>query len=278
MTAGQGRGCPVTGRWPRRPVAVIRTLAPVLRWKGPEPDYHARRSVAGQNVSSEKARQPVGKGALLAASSTQGNRLMKTRLKKIIWTVLLCVLVLSTILALFQWYYVSSVQQSLASIRRAMREQGFKTDLADFNFSAAAARRPRMAALMFFSSPQQLDSDGHQLDLLPAMSNDTATVIWKLNSLNNGTNIHQWSDLHAMLDTNRGKLDAACAVALSSPIRFGADASRGMDMFGRRSVLLLHLSQRLNLRAMLELHDGNPDVAWTNLLAPTRLVTACEAE
>ena len=201
---------------------------------------------------------------------------MKTRLKKIIWTVLLCVLVLSTILALFQWYYVSSVQQSLAGIRRAMREQGFKTDLADFNFSADAATRARAVALMVFHNPLPMDSDGHQFELLPAMSNDTATVIWRLNPLNNGTNILQWSDLHAMLDTNRGSLDAACHAALSGPIRCDADESRGTDISGSQSTSLLYLSRRLNLRTLLELHDGNPDAAWTNLLAATRLVTAWE--
>ena len=42
--------------------------------------------------------------------------------------------------------------------------------------------------------------------------------------------------------------------------------------------LLKNLTQTLNDRAVLALHDGNRDAAWTNLMAATRLVTAWNPE
>lgn len=219
---------------------------------------------------------------------------MNTSLKKVIWIILLSVLVLSTVLALLQRHRASRMQHVAADIRRAMREQGFKTDLADFNFTADAATRLRTEALSFGWSVPELSTNEDELELLPAVSNDTATVIWKQDSLKfwkkrrdwdpfswqlASNNLH-WSDLHAMLDTNRWLLDMACAAALAGPIRFDAEATNGTDMFRLQveELSLPSLSLALYRCAMLDLHDGNPDAAWTNLLAATRLVTASVPE
>lgn len=179
-------------------------------------------------------------------------------------------------------------RQTVADIRQAMRAQGFKTDLADFNLTNDAAMQARAAALDLVWSVPELATNQDELELLPAVSNDTATVIWKQDSLKFwkrqqywdpfslkiATNNLCWPDFHALLDRNRWMLDQACDAALSGPIRFDADATNGVEMFRFQEDALPSLAQALCRCAMLDLHDDHPDAAWTNLLAATRLVTA----
>lgn len=203
---------------------------------------------------------------------------MNTSVKKVIWMILLGVLVLSTSLTLFQSLLGSSQQLVIAAIRRAMREQGFKTDLADFNLTTDAATRARTAALLTFANGPGLDAGGDELELLPAVSNDTASILWKEDSLKAGSHRLDWSVLHTALDPNHGLLDVACDAALSGPIRFDTAANKNIVAVGMQSSLVLNLSQMLDLRILLELREDHPDAAWTNLLAATRLVTACVTE
>jgi uncharacterized protein YcgL (UPF0745 family) len=99
---------------------------------------------------TEKARQPFGKGASVEKQPTEGNRLMNTSLKKVICMVLLGIVVICTITALFQSRRGKSVQQEVADTRRALREQGFKMDLTDFNFHNGSEARARETALTSF--------------------------------------------------------------------------------------------------------------------------------
>ena len=65
---------------------------------------------------------------------------------------------------------------------------------------------------------------------------------------------------------------------LSGPIRFNLNASGGNGILLPHLAMLKNLTQTFDSRAMLALHDGNRDAAWTNLLASTRLVTVWEPE
>ena len=76
----------------------------------------------------------------------------------------------------------------------------------------------------------------------------------------------------------RAELDAACGSALSGPIRFNLNAGAGNGLLLPHLAGLKRLVQTLGLRAVLGLHDGNPEAAWTNLLAASRLVTAWDPE
>ena len=200
---------------------------------------------------------------------------MNIKLKKVVGIILVAIVVLGAISA---WILHGAAWQ-VAHLRRAMRAQGFKTDLADFNYTNDAATQARVAKLMGFKGwPELLNSENDEVVFLPAATNSAATVLWKLDSLKVGTNIIHWSVLHAILDPNLRALDSACDAALAGPIRFGRDASRGIQMFGLEPMCLQNLSELLDLRILLELHEGNPEAAWTNLLAATRLVTAYENE
>lgn len=191
---------------------------------------------------------------------------MKTKFKKTLWISLCCVVGLGIVTVLFHWQKGRNLREGLAEIRRTLRAQGFKTDVADFDVTTNYASRARSEALAISNSPLEPLLEMH-LDLLPVASDNTATVFWKQDSLNIARRISDWSDLQTLLEANRMAYEAACDAALAGPIRLAP---------GENGEILLHLSAALCSRTMLELHRGHPNAAWTNLISATRLATAWE--
>ena len=77
---------------------------------------------------------------------------MKDNPKKIIWIVLAALLGLAAISALIQSVFGNNLQRDAAKTRQSLRDQGFKTDLTDFDFTTDPAARSRESALTFSSS------------------------------------------------------------------------------------------------------------------------------
>jgi hypothetical protein len=190
-------------------------------------------------------------------------------------------------------------QEAVEETRRALRQQGFKTDLTEFNFSTSPELRARAAALTRgeFSRSSTRDSGygwsslarPDHSDLMAAVGTDAALVVWKQEKLLFYPNSypswpgHQpgqdlWPVLRTALNENRADLDTACEAASSGPIRFNLVASHGSAMLLPHLGALKSLMQMLGTRTVVELHDRQRDAAWTNLLASTRLVTAWDPE
>lgn len=177
----------------------------------------------------------------------------------------------------------------LAQTRQTLRQQGFKTDLSDFDFSTSPELRPREAALQAIG---RRSAGGPQLNfpvLMEAIGNDSAIVAWNRDLLKiqgavqgtvwpSGSDEITWEDFREQFSEQKATLDAACTAALSGPIRFNLNSSRGPDILLPHVGALRNLTEMLNCRTMLDLHDGNKDAAWTNVMAATRLVTAWEIE
>jgi hypothetical protein len=215
------------------------------------------------------------------------------------WMILVGLMALVAAGAAFLFFSRDGEQRALEETRRSLRQQGFKIDLAEFNFSTSPELRARAAALT------NADLNGaafrgadttrrtmfmqETLDLLPAVGANAALVVWKQAKLpaRSGPNPwlaqpqmeeDSWPALREIFDEDRAALDAACEAALSGPIHFDLVASRGAAMLLPHLARLRNLNQRLGNRVVLELHDGNKDAAWTNLLASTRLITAWNPE
>jgi len=192
-----------------------------------------------------------------------------------------------------------SEQRAVEATRRALRQQGFKTDLADFDFSTSPELRARAAALTRgeFSRGNTRDSGygwsslarPDHPDLMTAVGTDAALAVWKQEKLLFYPNSYPslpgyqpgqdlWQTLRETLNENQADLDLACGAALSGPIRFNLEASHGSVMLLPHLAALKNLTQVLGTRTVLELHDQSKDAAWTNLLASTRLVTAWDPE
>ena len=181
----------------------------------------------------------------------------------------------------------ASASKSLADTRRLLQQQGFKTDVADFNFSTTPELRAREAVLKAAFSNQ---IGGQFLDhpnLAEIVGNDAVIVVWREASPNiqrmsmpgiGDEGDLNWDAFRTALGTNQPRIDAACAAALSGPIRFDLDARGGNAIRLPHLALMKNLNQTLGSRAVLAIHDGDLQAAWTNLLAATRLVTAYEPE
>ena len=204
------------------------------------------------------------------------------------WTILAGLAVVGALCAFLLLRGDNSEQKALEETRRTLRQQGFKTDLSEFNFSTSPELRRRSAALTNFEPSRAVRTGAdyahravlrqEKPELMSAVGSHSALVVWKQDKLESDSGEDLWPALREALDEDRAELDAACAAALSGPIAFDLNASHGFAMLLPHAAALKRLTLTLGRRAVLDLHDQNTDAVWTNLLAATRLVTAWEPE
>jgi hypothetical protein len=188
-------------------------------------------------------------------------------------------------------------KSTAAAIHRAFHQQGFKTDLSDFNFTVPKEMSDRGGALTMIGSPGPRPTTFlNNADLLTPTGDHAAVVVWKQQALAYpkgfkgysylyNSNVYQaeadkdvWPLERDVLADYAPQLDPAAAAALSGPFGFNLNAGNG------RAMLLLHLggltqiSQMFAGRTVMALHDHDSNRAWTNLLAATRVVTGWQME
>lgn len=203
---------------------------------------------------------------------------MKSRLWNLFWKVAMALIFAGALYAIILSRPDTAAQQAVAQTRQALRDQGFKTDLADFDFSTASGLRVREAVLLA-AAPNRGVNEFHDFpNLMTPADSDSAIVLWQEEFPRTQSGDVLWPLLREAMDEGRQPLDDACDAALSGPIRFNLNASRGDAMLLPHLATLKNLTQMFNSRAMLDLHDGSKDAAWTNLFAATRLVTAWDTE
>ena len=210
---------------------------------------------------------------------------MKKRLWNWVWKTVVVLVIAIAIYAVWMSRPDTGAQRDLAATRQSLRDQGFKTDLSDFDFSTGSEMRAREAVLNKLNSVQMSEPSQYHPNLMEAVGHDSAVVVWKQVSLTQefpqGPDFSDqisWQEFRAGIDIDRSPVDAACTAVLAGPIRFNLDASKGDAMLLPYLALMKNLALTLGSRTVLELHDGNQAAAWTNLLAETRLVTAWEVE
>lgn len=198
---------------------------------------------------------------------------------KLRWLIVIVIVVL-VVLCTFLWWPSnnSKEKKALEETRRALRQQGFKTDLGEFNFFTSEELRARETALISLGHGFGFLTAANELISMSAAASDAAIVVWKQEQLETGEGKALWATLREAFNENRATLDDACEAVLSGPIRFNLDASRGGRILLPHLAMLKNLSQSLGGRAILELHDENKTAAWKNLLASTRLATAWEPD
>lgn len=206
---------------------------------------------------------------------------MKKRLR---WLLCLLIIVVTGYAMHSRWSNNHS-QQMLDKTRQELRAQGFKTDLSDFDFSTSPEMRAREAAIMATSPGRNTPSFLVEPDLMEVATPHSAVVVWQQSPLKvpdpqeeGKSDMISWDDFRQFADAQRTQADAACQAILSGPIAFNLDARAGNYMLLPHLVVLRNLALLLCGRTILTLHDGDQAVAWTNLLAATRLVTAWQPE
>src|ERR1043166_7404122 len=181
--------------------------------------------------------------------------------------------------AILWWPSGNAAKKAVEETRRSLRQQGYKIDLAEFDFSKPADDRARAAALTSAGQNNMALRYGNHLDLLQPVTSNSALVIWQQDVLPqwiSGWDL--WRELHEQLNGQQAALDAACNAARAGPIGFSLDATAGNGLLLPHLSALRNLAQTLANRFLVEMHDGHRDAAWANLFAVTRLVTAWEPE
>jgi len=205
---------------------------------------------------------------------------------KLRWTIAFGLLVVAIVCGVLLLPSASREQKTLEETQRALRQQGFKIDLSEFDFSTSPELRARAAAITNSELKETVTSEHARLmalreeqpDFMTVIGPNSALVVWKEAKVSGLSGENLWPALRAIFEENSVTFDAACEAALSGPIRFNLNASHGSGMLLQHLSVLKILTQNLGKRAVLELHDGKNDAAWTNLMAATRLVTAYEPE
>jgi hypothetical protein len=213
---------------------------------------------------------------------------MKNRTRSIIVVVMALMMIIGLVAAMMAWLVSrpdANAEQVVKNVRQNLRNQGFKTDLADFDFSTSPELRAREAILTNAFLALKAQPFVSYPNLMEMIGNDSAIVVWKQEVLKRdppswpGNNDQlTWEEFREILQTNQGAVDAACTDVLAGPIQFDLNAQRGPAMLLPHLANLKRLSLVFGTRAVMELHDGHRDAAWTNLLAQTRLVTAWNPE
>ena len=209
---------------------------------------------------------------------------MKTRLEKLLWEIAAVLIIVGAIGTVLLSHPGRNAQKAVEATRLVLRQQGFKTDLADFDFSTSPELRAREATLKAAAPDRRARPFADHPNLMELVGNNSAIVVWKQDSLKienpswPGNDKLTWEEFRQTISENQTTLDAACAATLAGPIRFNLNASGGNGILLPHLSMLKNLMQMLGSRTVLALHDGKNDIAWTNLLAETRLVTVWEPE
>lgn len=210
---------------------------------------------------------------------------MKTRFFNLTRLVVSAVIVSTSAYADVSSSATTSARNALEKTRRELQQQGFKTDLTNFDFSTTFDAKVReLIVKASFTNRNMLSVMDHPELMEPAASNK-AVIVWKQDSLwrqnpswPDRSHELKWEDFAEAINQNQSQIDAACGAILAGPIEFDLIASNGNHMLLPHLALLKNLTEMLNERAMLALHDGDRQAAWTNLMAATRLVTAWNPE
>lgn len=190
--------------------------------------------------------------------------------------------------------YLASTPQAppfVAETRDLLRSEGFKTDLADFNFSTDPETRARVAPLT--NNLRRLTSRLDPAQLVTISSN-SAILAWPQQDWPSNTESvlyyssapreqsqsepEFWPALRTYFESNETWFNAARTAALTGPIRFHLDAKQGHALLLPHLAAIKEFARLVGVATILELHDGNKDAAWTNLLAATLLVTTFSPE
>ena len=220
---------------------------------------------------------------------------------KLFWKITIVLLALAIVAAVLHfWQGRDDERQAVEETRLALRRQGFKTELSEFNFFTSLELQLREAALTNAGSQHLPNAPGTSRApiLAPRTSSSPhatggrgdAILVWKQPALPSDVGAQyvlqaeglssdwDWQVMRKLVHADREWLDAACLASLSGPIRFNLDASRGGGPLLPHLAAMKNLARTLGWRAVLELHDGNQEAAWTNALATTRMVTAWTPE
>jgi hypothetical protein len=202
------------------------------------------------------------------------------------WKIVTGLVVLTVVGVWLLSHAASPALRDLDETRRALRRDGFKLDLREFNFAlspelsrrAASLARTTRAATTNRVHPFPIIEGVGDLPHLTPVGKDAAIPTWTLGKLKSHRDTDLWAELGEKLKANQARLEAARQAAVSGPIRFEPIGSRLPNPLLPYLADLKSLASTFEALTMLALRNGDRDAAWTNLFAVTCLATGYSPE
>jgi hypothetical protein len=213
-------------------------------------------------------------GTSLDHDPCQERRLMRLRYKSAVVFGAIAMLAGGVLL----WPRDHGARRMAEETRRLLRQQGFRTEIAEFNLRLDPVARSRASALTNAGQACRDFRDWPLVMLMMPVGSNTARVTWQEERLETRESDDVWPQARRQVRQRGELLDQACKTVLSGPIRFEPTIGWGSQVLLPYLAGLKQLAEVLALRTALELRDGHRQLAWTNALAVTRLVTAWEPE
>ena len=169
--------------------------------------------------------------------------------------------------------------------RQELRRDGYRTDLSEFNLTVTEEVRRRTETIIAAGQALRGMRSIGQLELMQPVGTNVALRTVPLEKISppyplygqTNSDPDLWVLLEAEFDKCHKELNAASQALLAGEFQFEPQEQGGIFLLpylGDMKKLSLAFSER----AVLELHQHQPNEAFTNLLALTRLVTAWKPE
>lgn len=170
------------------------------------------------------------------------------------------------------------LRASVSETRRELRQQGFKTELSDFNFAWPAEINARADAITAAGQALRSVSHAHELQLMEWVGTNVALAISTVEIIETHVATNLWPLVHDELAAHDETLNVICASLLDGPVKFQPVIKPDGNILLPYLADYNRLGRVLASRAVLAMHDHNTNQVFTNLLALSRLVTAWTPE
>jgi hypothetical protein len=168
------------------------------------------------------------------------------------------------------------LRASVEETRRRVRREGFRTDLADFNFALSVDASNRAGTIIAAGDAVRSLRAVHELVPMQIVGTNAALAISTVEVIETGRSTNLWPVIHEELAQHRKVLDQACAALLAGPVQFRPEVQGDIRL--PYAAAYKSLAQVLSVRAVLAMHEHESNAMFTNLWALSRMVTAWNPE
>lgn len=166
------------------------------------------------------------------------------------------------------------LQASLMS--RRLCKAGYRIDLKSFDLKMPP-ELSAVAGVLADAGRASRDFPNRLAKERRTIGADSAVPLWRLTRLEHAGLGDFWRLLDQHFASNQVVLETACQTLQAGPVRIALGGAMNLGENMPQAPDAQFLGEALAARTMRELHQGRQELAWTHLIATTRLATAWEA-
>ncbi len=172
----------------------------------------------------------------------------------------------------------NSLRASVEESRRQLRQQGFRTDLANFNFTLPAEFSARANAITSAGQAVRSLRNANEIQLMQTVGTNVAVAISPVEIIETYQATNLWPLVKDELAKHDEELDRVCATLFAGPVKYQPTVRPSGDMLLPYLADHKTLVRVLAVRAVLAMHEYNTNAVFTNLSGLSRMVTAWTPE